>query len=371
MLDTSGLINWMSTIEWILEFILLPLIVIFLYDLFDFVKCYNNLCREIDSNFNKMQNVALNEQFNRMRRIFRDNINEPTRDEWVGFSKTISIWILSSKNDTSGRDYYRYLPNNELKNFIQRGYYKYISRFEENLTLFYLDCDVFSIKEQNVEKNIKNEIHYSASSSFSPEQQKSYLENKIIEIQSYINEYQPSIVSQYALIHPFFKMGMVHGIRLFFLESSVVSNCKETYARLKKMSFSRKVIEPNKWIIINIILIIIFFSGIWMSAQWANIDPNSDILLKTIALTVFYFGFALSFAALPFIVLYRWGNQQIRFGVRFIAVISLFFLCMLMSYGAIEYYVPSAPHYMIEATTAFISAIVGAFVALALDSIKH
>ncbi len=358
-------------LKWLIEFLLLPIIIIYLYDLFNFIKFYNNLCQEIDDNFKKMQTIELNNQFERMRRIFQDNLNTPTRNEWVGFAKVISIWTLAEKNDTIETDYYRYLSNNELKNFIRQGYYEYIKPNEEQLTLYYLDCENFSIDEQNLEKTIRDEFNYPALASLSTDRQQALLERKISEIQCIIDRDQSKILEGYRAIHPSFYRGWHHGIKLYLMESSFVKYLRGILMSLKQFTFHRNLIEPNKWVILNSAFVVFFFICIWGSAIWANSNPDKDILIKTIALTASYFGFALSFAALPFVLLYRVGNQQIRFGVRFVSIISLFFLLMLVSYGIIEFLFPNAPKFMIEATTAFISAIVGGFVALTLNDIKN
>lgn len=71
-----------------------------------------------------MQNVKLNDQFARMKNIWNKDIENQHQFEWIGFAKVISIWTLTEKNDTVATDYYRYLPNNGLKNFIRSGYFR-------------------------------------------------------------------------------------------------------------------------------------------------------------------------------------------------------------------------------------------------------
>ena len=123
------------------------LIAVIFYDFIVFRRFYLNLCKEIDDNHRKISDDELNSQFSRMREILERRIQNPEVFEWIGFGKTISIWILVLKNDTNPTDYYRYLKNNDLRNFIQsRGYYHYIKQNEEVLTLFYLACENLSVQ---------------------------------------------------------------------------------------------------------------------------------------------------------------------------------------------------------------------------------
>lgn len=353
--------------KWLVEFLLLPLVIIYLYDLFNFVRCFNNLCCEIEENYHKMQNSQIDEQFTRMRNSLNKNIDNLCQNEWIGFAKVISIWTLAEKNDIQGNDYYRYLSNNELKNFIRQGYYRYVKENEENLTLFYLDCDNFSIKEQNIEKTIWNHFRSDPLFSESSDRNHQYLNDKINEINNFVTVYQSSIIPRYTAIHPSFKKGVLFAMKHYFSENFMIKKMKGVLMNFKEISFYQTWIVPNKWVVVNFGVIAFFFMSIWASVQWANADPNNDIWWKTIALTISYCGFGLSFAALPFVIVYQLGNQGMKIGVRFAFIISMFFLLMVSSYGIIEYCFPNAPSYMIQATTALISSIVGGFVALVLN----
>jgi hypothetical protein len=199
-----------------IEFIILPLIVIFLYDLMRFRKSYYNLCDEIDENFLKIQESEVNRQFQRMRDTWIKNKQNLHQNEWIGFGKRISIWILANKIDTTSTDYYRYLSNNELKNFIQSGNYGSIERIEENLTLYYIYCERLSVITQDIEKIINNEFRFNDLFSKPDEVQQKFVEDKIHAMQVTIEAYRSTISEEYNNIHPVFRKGIIQVIRLYF-----------------------------------------------------------------------------------------------------------------------------------------------------------
>jgi len=190
--------------------------VVIFYDFIIFRRFYLNLCKEIDDNFRKIQNDELNLQFSRMRNILERKIQDPNHIEWIGLGKTISVWILVQKTDSTLTDYYRYLSSNDLKNFIQRGYYHYIKECEENLTLFYLACEKLSTNSQDHEKAFNylrdNPIY---SSSATDDEKRHCLENYIDEIRIALNIFRPSIELQYTNLRPVLKKDIFHVVKLY------------------------------------------------------------------------------------------------------------------------------------------------------------
>jgi len=192
------------------------------------------VCDEIDENYSKMQETALNEQFNRMRNIWTKNIANSNQNEWVGFGKRISIWILSDKVDTTGTDYYRYLSNNELKNFIRQGFYGFIREIEENLTLYYLDCETFSVNEQNIEKLLLRERTSANFPALSDIEKNELFERRIHEIESLTLVYRSSLLIKYNNIHPYFKKNFVYAMKLYLLENFLIKNWRKSMSTIIK-----------------------------------------------------------------------------------------------------------------------------------------
>lgn len=194
--------------------------VVIFYDFIIFRRFYLNLCKEIDENHRKIQTDELNFQFSRMQSILERKIQDPNHIEWIGLGKTISIWNFVQKTDSTTTDYYRYLSNNELKNFIQRGYYHYIKECEENITLFYLTCDKLSINSQDHEKIFNysqdNPIY---SSSAMDDEKRRYLKNYFNEIKVMINIFRPSIELQYNNLQPVLKKDFLHVVKLYVLKN--------------------------------------------------------------------------------------------------------------------------------------------------------
>ena len=125
-----------------------------------FRKFFCNLCDEIRENIEKMHTEKIENEFTEMRNKLNKRIDNPEDKTWVGFGKTIIIWIMAQKIDTSSTSYYRYLPSNEFRNFMARGYYSYIKKVEEPLTLFYFECDSVSIITQNIESNLNHDQEF-------------------------------------------------------------------------------------------------------------------------------------------------------------------------------------------------------------------
>jgi hypothetical protein len=190
--------------------------VVIFYDFLIFRRFYLNLCKEIDDNYKKVQDDELNLQFSRVREILERKLKDPNHIEWIGFRKIISIWILVQKTDTRPTDYYRYLTSNDLKNFIQRGYYQYIKECEENLTLFYLACENFSTQTQEHEKVLnysRENLIYSTTAT--DDEKRSGIESFLDVIRSLINLYRPSIELQYTNLQSFLKKDIFHIVKLY------------------------------------------------------------------------------------------------------------------------------------------------------------
>lgn len=200
--------------------------VVIFYDFIIFRRFYLNLCKEIDDNYEKIQANALNSQFSRMRDILERKIQDPNRIEWIGLGKIISIWILVQKTDTTPTDYYRYLTSNDLKNFIQRGYYHYIKKCEENLTLFYLSCENLSTRTQDHERifNYSPERLYpNFNTTATDTEKRENLEDYIRNIQAMINVFSPSIELQYTNLQPFLKKDILYVVKLYLSENFTIN----------------------------------------------------------------------------------------------------------------------------------------------------
>lgn len=315
-----------------------------------------------------MQTVKINEQFTRMRNILNKDIENPHQFEWIGFAKIISIWTFAEKNDIEATDYYRYLPSNELKNFIRRGYYPYIKQIEENLTLFYLYCDDFSIKEQNIEKIIRDEFTSTNLISQSSDVKNTYIENKIIEIQVLSESYRPAIFQKYNDIHSFFKKNIFWIIILYLSENLLIKTLRKGAMNLNRSSIYQTLIHPNRWIIVSLIAAIIFYLGIQGTIWWSGID-SGNIFYQEILLHVFSYAFvAVVVIALPLLIIYRIVNQEWRFGIRLAATAIFLFFLMIISFGIVSTFFPNAPQFMRDGTTSFIAAVIGGVIALILEN---
>jgi len=198
--------------------ILTSLFVVLLYDFLHFRRFFVNLCNEIEINYKKIQEEELNLQFSRTREIFERK--QEDIHHWVGLGKIISIWTFVQKIDTNPPDYYRYLSSNALKNFIQRGYYHYIKDYEENLMLYYLDCEFISNATQNIERefNCYPEKKYPGYQNADIEKRREFLETFIKEIHSAIILYQPELEVYYKNIHKFFRRNLFHVVKVYILE---------------------------------------------------------------------------------------------------------------------------------------------------------
>ena len=212
--------------------IIASFLVVIFYDFIIFRRFYLNLCMEIDDNYKKIQDDELNLQFSRMHDILERKLKDPNLIEWIGLGKTISIWILIQKTDTNPvTDYYRYLTSNDLKNFIQRGYYHYIKECEENLTRFYLVCENLSIRTQDHEKvfNYSRENPIYSTTATDDEKRKS-LESYFESIRLVFNFFRPSIELTYINIHPFLRKDIFHVIKLY------VSKTFLSYSKLCRLN---------------------------------------------------------------------------------------------------------------------------------------
>ncbi|MDO9549642.1 MAG: hypothetical protein Q7J03_01585 [Methanoregula sp.] len=360
MVNLFGIdLNFIEILKLIAELVLVPIIVIYLYDFVNFFKCFNNLCDEINENYSKIQETAINEQLDRMQKIWSTRIENSYHPEWVGFAKRISLWILSEKNDIAGTDYYRYLSNNELKNFIRQGYYRFIQEREENLTLFYVYCENLSISEQNIEKIINQKMSLTGYSSEPYSSKRQFLDDNLKKIQYISNSYRPVISEKYEIIHPFFKRRIFHVIRLYLSENLFIKKGKELLMRFCNIS------TIPKWVIINFVAIIIFAIAFWLGTQWIH----SDSILSQWSIIIIlasFFGIVISISILPLTLMHWRGNQNQRNSVQLVVYIIFSFILLVAFFGIIEIYFPEAPNYMVAGATAFISAIVGGLVVEAI-----
>ena len=82
----------------LLELIIIPIIVVYFYDFFTFWNFFSNLCDEINQNFDKIQKDRIELELEAMREKLDKRMANPINDPpWIGFDKTILVWILSSK----------------------------------------------------------------------------------------------------------------------------------------------------------------------------------------------------------------------------------------------------------------------------------
>ncbi len=203
----------------LLEFLILPLIVIIFYDFITFLTFFGNLCDEIDENFKKSQSSQVEAELDGMRNKLNERILNST-DVWVGFGKTIIIWVFTQKTDTNPSYYYRYLPSNEFRNFVQRGYYHYVKEIAEQLTLFYFYCDRVSITTQDIESNNIN--HNSIFWGLPSNDQKNVLEIEIERIRFAFNYSRPTLENIYYQrgIHSFFNKNIFHIAKLYLFKTN-------------------------------------------------------------------------------------------------------------------------------------------------------
>jgi hypothetical protein len=139
----------------------------------------------------------------------------------------------------------------------------------------------------------------------------------------------------------------------------------------KNSPFYQKWIGPNKWIIVDLIAVIVFYVGIRGTIWWASID-SGNIFFQDIFFQVFSYAFAATIAiALPLLILYRVINPEWHFGLRLVAITIILFFLMIISFGIVNTYFPTAPQYMRDGTTNFIAAVIGGVIALVLDSLLH
>ncbi|MEN6517389.1 MAG: hypothetical protein ABFC38_04265 [Methanospirillum sp.] len=135
--------------------IVTSIIAIISQEKYRFYKNFNALCSEIEQNHLRMSDQVILKQLSRMRRIHEESLSDPNHIEWVGFEKEILVWVINQDPNPTNADHYRYLPNNELKNFINNGLMSKLTKSTvDKLILFYLSCDEYSLKIQNMEKEI-------------------------------------------------------------------------------------------------------------------------------------------------------------------------------------------------------------------------
>jgi hypothetical protein len=227
----------------IITFIFLPLFVIILYDFWTFRKFFINLCNEIDKNFERISKEAIEKEFSQMRKQLEITINGGGM--WIGFNKHILAWILALKTDINPTDIYRYLPSNEFRNFITRGYYNYIKEIDEPLTLFYHNCDRVSIVTQRIEADI---INYNAAFlDLPPQGKRDKLEDIILKLRGCFERVRKDIEEKYREIHPFFKSDLIH-IGKIYMSNNFKNN---------NVTILSTILKYSIWVIWFIIAIVI------------------------------------------------------------------------------------------------------------------
>jgi hypothetical protein len=151
-----------DTFKVFFNIILLPFIIglfasittVLIYEGVKYRRYFNALCAEIKNNYDKMQNKEFENQKLRMYNIHEKCLKNPQNKEWVGFAKTISLWISIQEMDKTKQIFYRYLSNNDFKNFINHGYYSSTQENSESLFIFYFACEQFSDIDQKFENQI-------------------------------------------------------------------------------------------------------------------------------------------------------------------------------------------------------------------------
>lgn len=185
----------------------MSIVAVVVYNGLQYRKYFNALCKELYQNYSKIQNKEIESQLSRMREIHDKCIKDPSHKEWTGFGKTISLWIIIQETNTINQDFYRYLPNNQLKNFITRGYYGHIENVATPITYFYLDCERFSIFTQNLEKRIimNRERFFNEKFDITDEKKKENLNEIISVINTIVGQFQKTISDNYIQLKPEFR----------------------------------------------------------------------------------------------------------------------------------------------------------------------
>jgi hypothetical protein len=119
---------------------------------YQYLTIFNQLCEEIETNYQKMSKENIESQFYRMREKAGGVLAE---GDWIGFQKEISPYVILFNAKAIGQDHWRYLSSNAFKNFILNGAYTHIeNQIMTDLDLFYFYCDAFSTAEQDIEKEV-------------------------------------------------------------------------------------------------------------------------------------------------------------------------------------------------------------------------
>jgi hypothetical protein len=172
-------------------------------------KSFNRLCQEIHENYQRMSEPAISAQLSRMCSIHQHLLSDPEPPQWVGFEKTILVWVIDRDPNPINVDHYRYLPNNELKNFINSGLMSEVPRgIVDNLILYYLACEGYSRDTQNIEKNIlMNQQGFFGAPRFQTDNCMIFdLNIRIAQIESLTAMYKPRIDHGYKDLQAYFSV---------------------------------------------------------------------------------------------------------------------------------------------------------------------
>jgi hypothetical protein len=200
----------------VLEFILFPIFVIISYDFLTFRRYWINLCREIDENHKRIEYEEIEKQVLRMEEEFKKRIGGNPR-AWVGFEKNISIWkIVLNISEMRVRPY-RYFLNTEITTFIQKGYYHFVKKYEEDLTNFYFFCESAGVDTQLTEVKFDDYLKgkHPEIPSTTIEEKTAFLNNIIQVIKFQFNQYRPLINERYQNIHIYFKKDFSHILNIY------------------------------------------------------------------------------------------------------------------------------------------------------------
>lgn len=147
----------MSLENIIFDFILalvVSIITIVCFDYYNYCKSFSRLYCEIFTNYNKMNIKNIREEIDQMKKTHEENFQKSSDlKNWVGFRKKIDIWVIHDSSNEF-KDDYQYLSTNEIKNFINNGYYVKCEKILDNMLEFYYYCESFSHSSQDCERFI-------------------------------------------------------------------------------------------------------------------------------------------------------------------------------------------------------------------------
>ncbi len=134
--------------------LLTSIFTIFFYEYLKYCKHFARLYCEIHDNWDKIKRENIQNEIEQMNNTFENNLQRPIQErKWIGFGKLIDIWVIHD-NSNEYKDDYQYLSTNEIKNFINNGYFVKLDKILDSILEFYYYCESFSHSSQNLERAI-------------------------------------------------------------------------------------------------------------------------------------------------------------------------------------------------------------------------